>query len=209
MHNFLSFLRIYKIFGRRFGFIRTTLKIASYELSNLSSHISDANSVVDLGGGEGLLSAILKSKNPKVSFQVIDLNDSLVDFVLSFREVLSLEVKKLDILNLTSIPDAEIYLLNDVLHHLPYDDQEKLLESLLHKEKSSKKIIIRDVIKGRNVDYFLTKLIDRHLYPEDPLNFRTFPDWLSVLESLSVQKFELRKHFFGWPSNKLQIVIWK
>lgn len=201
--------RIFNIYRKKFGFIKTFLKLASYEFSILSGHIDIGNKVVDLGGGEGLLSAFLRTKNTEATFQVVDSNESFLNFLVPNHDVLFLDFKRMDIMDLDDIPEADIYILNDVLHHLPLKDHEKLLKSLLREKQRTKKIIIRDVIKGKNLDYFLTKYVDKRLYPNDPLEFREFNEWIALLKSLPAQKFEFRKHFKGWPSNKFQMVIWK
>jgi len=207
--NLSKSFKIFNTYRRKFGFIKTFLKLASYEFSILSSHIGIGNQVVDLGGGEGLLSAFLRTKNTEAKFQVVDSNETFLNFLVTNQDILSLDVKRMDMMDLDDIPEADIYILNDVMHHLPLKNHEKLLKSLLQEKQKTKKIIIRDVIKGKNLDYFLTKNIDKRLYPNDPLEFREFNEWIALLKSLPAKKYEFKKHCKGWPSNKFQMVIWK
>ena len=204
-----SFIRIVHLYGKNFGYLRTTLKLLSYEFKSINSYVRNYKTVVDLGSGEGLLSAILKSYNPGINFICLDLNLEYLSFIEENNFILNLNTLDKDILNVSDLPHSDIYMLNDMLHHISRNNHEVFLFNLIQRVNPGGMILVRDVRKSMSLDYFLTKIIDHRLYPLDPLSYMTQIEWLNLMSKVTPRKFRLKKSFFGWPSNKLQVVIWK
>jgi 2-polyprenyl-3-methyl-5-hydroxy-6-metoxy-1,4-benzoquinol methylase len=204
-----SFIEIVHLYGKNFGYLRTTLKLLSYEFKSINSYVRNYKTVVDLGSGEGLLSAILKSYNPGINFICLDLNLEYLSFIEENNFILNLNTLDKDILNVSDLPHSDVYMLNDMLHHISRNNHEVFLFNLIQRVNPGGMILVRDVRKSMSLDYFLTKIIDRRLYPLDPLSYMTQMEWLNLMSKVTPRKFRLKKSFFGWPSNKLQVVIWK
>jgi 2-polyprenyl-3-methyl-5-hydroxy-6-metoxy-1,4-benzoquinol methylase len=204
-----SFIKIVHLYGKNFGYLRTILKLLSYELKSINSYVRNYKTVVDLGSGEGLLSAILKLYNPGINFICLDLNLEYLSFIEENKFVLNLNTLDKNILIVSNLPHSDLYMLNDMLHHISRDNHEVFLSKLIQRVNPGGMILVRDVRKSISLDYFLTKIIDHRLYPLDPLSYMTQIEWLNLVSKVTLGKFRLKKNFFGWPSNKLQVVIWK
>lgn len=204
-----SFIKIVYLYGKNFGYLRTILKLLSYELKSINSYVRNYKTVVDLGSGEGLLSAILKLYNPGINFICLDLKLEYLSFIEKNKFILNLNTLDKDILIVSDLPHSDLYMLNDMLHHISRDNHEVFLSKLIQRVNPGGMILVRDVRKSISLDYFLTKIIDHRLYPLDPLFYMTQIEWLNLVSKVTPGKFRLKKSFFGWPSNKLQVVIWK
>jgi 2-polyprenyl-3-methyl-5-hydroxy-6-metoxy-1,4-benzoquinol methylase len=202
-------INIVRLYGKNFGFLRTILKLLSYEFKSINNHVKNYNTVVDLGSGEGLLSAILKSYNPNIDFICFDLNLEYLGFIEENKPILQLDTFAKDILIVSDLPCSDLYILNDMLHHISENNREVFLSKLIQRINPGGMILIRDVRKSISLDYFLTKIIDQRLYPADPLSYMKKNEWINLLSKVVTGKFRLKKSFFGWPSNKLQVLIWK
>ena len=207
--KFLLGIKVVHLYGQNFGYLRTSLKLLSYEFKSINNHLKNHKTVIDLGSGEGLLSAILKFCNPEINFICLDLNLEYVSFIKENNGILHLDSLAADILVVEDLPYGDVYILNDMLHHMKRNSREIFLSKLFQRMKPEGMILIRDVRKSLSLDYFLTKTIDRKLYPFDPLFYMSEDEWLELLSKVTAGSYRLKKSFVGWPSNKLQVLIWK
>jgi hypothetical protein len=207
--KYKTVIRIFNLYGKNFGYIRTTIKLLSYEFRSLNKELCGSKVIVDLGSGEGLLSAMLKASNPQITFVCVDFKKEFIDFISHNNSVLGMECLNANILNVSSLPHGDFYLLNDVLHHIDSTKREEFLGVLIAQLSVGQKILIRDVRRGCSFDYLLTKNVDKKLYPSDPLSYFNQDDWVELLSNVTKGNFRIKKFFLGWPSNKLQVLIWK
>jgi hypothetical protein len=156
---------------------------------------------------EGLLSALLKTKLTGVLIYCVEDRNEYLDFLNSEKSRLKLNpIKSSELKHISSV---DAYIVNDTFHHLSKSSRNKVIIEMYENLDSNGLILIRDVAKGLNLDFLLTKWIDQRLYPSDSIDFLTIEEWENLIREISPRKFQLKRGYFGWPSNKLQIVMWK
>ncbi len=203
----LGFARTLLLYCKTFGFLKTLLKCSSYEFIRIDRLLRDKELVVDFMSREGLLSALLQTKIKGVTIFCVEERKEYLEFLN--REKTRLKINPIASSEPTHISGADAYILNDTFHHLPKSSRNKLIKEMYENLESNGIILIRDVAKGLNLDFLLTNWIDQRLYPSDSINFLTIEDWENLIREVSPRKFQLKRGYFGWPSNKLQIVMWK
>lgn len=136
--------------------------------------------IIDLGCGYGIFSNYLALTGPKRKILGIELNKDKIRFAdKGFTNISFLveDVTKID------IPQAEVFVLICVLHHLnSFQAQEKLLDFCVKKLKKNGLLLIDEVDNRPWWKYLITRLADFLLYPRDKIYFRFQPDMLKLLK---------------------------
>ena len=153
--------------------------------------------IIDVGCGFGLLSnyLVLMSKDRKVLG--IDFSRSRIDVAKkTVNKRSNIDFMIANVKDLT-LSDCDIVVMTDFLHHISFDQQEKLLRQVALKLKMGGRLILQDIDAGRSLRYFFTRLLDRVLNIGSPLFFRNKKSWEMFLYSIgfNVKVFHVYKFF--------------
>ncbi|MBI2268237.1 MAG: class I SAM-dependent methyltransferase [Candidatus Blackburnbacteria bacterium] len=138
--------------------------------------------VLDVGCGTGVVSEYLAS-HFNVTITGCDINNHLsrdIKFVkMAYKDKLPLPKNSFD-----------TAMLNDVLHHVEWDDQERLLREAL---RVSKKVLLFEVqptLVGKLCDYLLGKIYYKNMLI--PFTFRTSAEWKILFKKLPVKRLKTK-----------------
>ena len=120
--------------------------------------------ILDIGCGFGLLSNYAALKSAKREVIGVDLSRKRINVAKSSvngRNNVMFKVE--DVKNLTSVKfDAMI--MTDFLHHINYDEQNKIIKYAYKNLKVGGTLIIKDVDKRRGIVFFFHANIDKYLW---------------------------------------------
>lgn len=155
--------------------------------------------VLDIGCGNGIITKLLKDRFC-LKITGCDVKNYLV-YDIPFRKINGLKLP-------FGENEFDDVLLNDVLHHIPFKDQEELIKIA---SKIGKKVLIFDAeptIRGKIADIILNKYHYGDL--NIPLSFRTVKQWQKVFKKLSLKsKVSKPKSPFWYPFSHIAFEVEK
>jgi 1-acyl-sn-glycerol-3-phosphate acyltransferase len=100
--------------------------------------------VTDIGCGYGFMSSILAMTSPNRKIMGVDYDEMKIDVAQQANiQRPNISFKTLDV-TVDDIPVSEVYVLNDVLHYFPLEQQQALIEKCVKNVGENGMIIIRD-----------------------------------------------------------------
>ena len=124
-------------------------------------------SIVDLGCGYGFLSIMLGLRSKERSILGVDYDEEKVMVASNVvRDMEHVDFRVADIAA-EELPEAEIYILNDVLHYMPEKSQFRVLGSCLERLPEGGKVIVRDAdasLKKRTLFTRITEFQSTRLF---------------------------------------------
>ncbi len=143
--------------------------------------------ILDIGSGNGIIAKLLMDH---FSVKIIgsDIENHLI-YDIPFRKI---NGKKLPFAK----NEFDVVMLNDVLHHIPFENQEELIRE---SARVGRKVLIFDAEStsiGKIADVVLNKYHYGNLYT--PLSFRSSKDWQKLFKKLSLKSrvTKLKKPFW-------------
>ena len=202
---FISQVRAYKKAG--FGIGGSFLKHSLYPIKYFKRILPSYGTIVDLGCGEGMLTNLLSRILPGAELIGVDRDKGRIEKA----KIVSAEKTRFiasDIMEL-NISGARAAIVNDVLHHHPYDHQERLLLKVHQLLDDDGLLVLKEVDAEDKADKAWTSFWDKKLYPEDKLFFRKTSDWKEALKKAGFRVLETYrvKHF--WPASRTVLVATK
>jgi 2-polyprenyl-3-methyl-5-hydroxy-6-metoxy-1,4-benzoquinol methylase len=143
--------------------------------------------IYDIGCGAGLLSNFAAMNSDRRDITGIDLSEDRISIAkksVAGRRNINFEradVMKFDFLS----PD--VIMACDVLHHMPYTDQESLLKRICQAIKSGGLILIQDIDKRPWHKYFFGVLSDKIINRMAPAYYRTEKEFISLLKGMGFE----------------------
>lgn len=161
--------------------------------------IKNGDRIIDVGCGNGVITKLVKDYF-QADITACDINNYLI-YDLPF---INIKESKLNLLR----KKFDIAMLNDVLHHIPKRDQEKLLLDCL---KITNKVLIFEAeptLFGKVADIILNK---HHYNSLDvPLSFRKINEWQDMFKKLHLKSdFIKLKRPFWYPFSHIAFFIEK
>lgn len=151
--------------------------------------LKKGNYVLDIGSGNGIITKLLMDY-----FSVKIVGSDVKNYLIYDIPFIEIDGKELPFNN----NEFDIVMLNDVLHHIPYHNQEKLISE---SARVAKKVLIfeaRPTILGKITDVVLNKYHYGDL--NVPLSFRNITDWQKLFKKLSLRsKVTILKKPFWYP----------
>jgi len=158
-------------------------------LNELSQYIPEEGQVLDLGCGFGLFTLYFAALRPKTQFLGVDFSRSRI--AMAHRSSRTLGLKNAtficsDIRNFDATGtrfNAVITL--DLMHHLPVEDGNKVIEAIQSDWLSSDGLfIMKDVTTWPRLMLYFTFALDFIMNPRDSFYYRSAGTWINELTRL-------------------------
>jgi nucleoside-diphosphate-sugar epimerase/SAM-dependent methyltransferase len=181
--------------------LQSFVKHSLVPLAQLVPRLPSRGTILDLGCGEGILANLVARSLPECRVVGVDRDPARLE--LARRNAPSnAEFRCLDVLGLPDDLVADAAILNDVVHHHAFARHWDLLAAALGHVRPGGVFILKEVDRADRADHVMTGFFDRRLYPDDPLSFRSTPDWLAVLRRLGLQDVETIRLRHPWPASR-------
>lgn len=147
-------------------------------LTEIDKAIPNRGQIVDLGCGEGVTAKYLARTKTR---QVIGVDNNKKRLQNSTQENLNFVLSDIRNYELKN-PDAVV--ISDVLHHLNYKDQKKLLVKIAANLKKGGIFIIKEIDTNEFIRSRLSRFWDFVFYPRDKIYYQNSKNLRDFLESL-------------------------
>ena len=166
----------------RFSILRPKL------LSVMDLMLTDEGRILDVGCGFGLFAAYFGQTHPRRRIVGVDPSARRIEMARTVAAKLGLRDHSFvvgDVRDATlEGPFDAIYVL-DVMHHLPREDQEQVLERFRSLLAPGGMLIIKDITTEPRFGLLFTELLDRVMVGwNEPLAYRHHREWGEMLASL-------------------------
>lgn len=141
--------------------------------------------IYEIGSGHGALAGYLALK-PQRQVIGIDLDDQKTVQAKSHFQGKNLSFTTSDALKFPYQDNAGM-VLSDLLHHLPFKKQEKLLRRLYQALKPGGVLVIKEADAGEVMRKFFHRIWDFILYPKDAIYYRKREHWEELLRSIGFE----------------------
>jgi short-subunit dehydrogenase/SAM-dependent methyltransferase/dTDP-4-dehydrorhamnose reductase len=194
---------------RSTSFAQTFLKVGLVPLRDLDARLPADGVILDLGCGEGILTNLVGEIRPDCRVIGIDRDFARLELAklnagpnVSFKcgDIFSLDIK---------MQDVSAVIMNDVVHHQPYDRHQALIALALQIIRPGGMLVLKEVDQLDKVDAGMTRFFDSRLYPSDPLCFRGKNEWIDLLMRLGAPRTEIEtfKSKYFWPASRTLFFI--
>ena len=154
------------------------LKTLILPLEEIDRALPNHGKIIDLGCGQGIIAKhVAQNKNRTVIG--VDLDQKR----LEKSELANLRFELADIRNY-NLKDADAVILSDVLHHISFIDQDRVLENIKKSLKRRGLLIIKEIDTGECVRSRLSRLWDFVFYPKEKIYFQNAKVLKKKLEGL-------------------------
>jgi 2-polyprenyl-3-methyl-5-hydroxy-6-metoxy-1,4-benzoquinol methylase len=162
----------------------------------IAGYIPDEGRIVDVGCGRGLLANYLALVSDSREVTGIDKQEKRIEAAIKSiegRENIHFYLQ--DALDLHR-QEFDVIVISDMLHHLAYPEQEKLLRHCYQILPEGGALLLEDVTTRPQWKWIAHFLIDRTLNCGRRQYYRKVDDWISCLESLGfqVESFPAHRH---------------
>lgn len=147
-------------------------------LKEIDMQISDTASIVELGCGQGVISAFLAQKSGRNIVGVDKNVRRLKKSNLKNLKFIKGDITKLNFKNLDAI------IISDVLHHLNPKSQKTLLSKIPKMIKKRGVLVIKEIDKAERIRMTLSRIWDFLLYPNDKIFYFDCKELKNQLEKL-------------------------
>jgi len=147
-------------------------------LNEINKAIPKQGKIIDLGCGEGVTAKYLAHTSARV---VIGVDNNKKRLQNSPQNNLSFVFADIRDYNLKN---ADAIIISDVLHHLKYEDQKKLLAKIAKGFKKGKVLILKEIDTSEFVRSKLSRFWDFVFYPKDKIYYHNSRDLKRSLERL-------------------------
>jgi SAM-dependent methyltransferase len=164
----------------------TILRILILPYEKIDELVPPIGTIVDIGCGNGALTHYLLLKSPKRVMKGIDLSKNRISIALnSVKNKKNIQFMYGDATT-SKLPRVDCYLMVDVLHHIPFQGQEKLLKFLAKSLGDNSILIIKEVDKSNHISYLFSHFIEKLLYPKEHIYARGKQEWIKLFKSLGL-----------------------
>jgi 2-polyprenyl-3-methyl-5-hydroxy-6-metoxy-1,4-benzoquinol methylase len=166
----------------RFSIMRPKL------LSVMDLLLTDEGRILDVGCGFGLFAAYFGQTQPRRSIVGVDPNERRIGLARRVAERLGLQRHSFVVGDVRDAPidgpfDAAYVL--DVMHHLPAEDQVRVLERLRDLLVPGGMLLVKDITTEPRFGLLFTEALDRLMVGwREPLAYRHHREWAEMLTGL-------------------------
>ncbi len=164
----------------------TILRIIILPYNKLDSLVPKNGTILDIGCGNGGLSNYLSLQSPKRKILGIDLSKKRIESAKkSIGKRKNVNFALGDVIKIKK-SKADCYLIVDVLHHIDFEKQERLLRFLAKKMNKNSRLIIKEVDPSNKIPFLCGHVIEKALYPKEKIYARPKKEWEKVFRSLGL-----------------------
>ena len=175
------------------------LKSLLTPFGSLDSSLPKAGSICDLGCGSGMYSIYLWLKSGKRRVIGVDQSPSRIAYAKQVSShIPNLTFGVTDFNKAYTLPGADAYLINDVLHHIPDEGKRNLIAKVYSRMPKEGILVIKDMTKRHKVKFFLNYVNDIIMTRYQPLHFIAREDLTNLLETAGfrVRSREINGYLF-------------
>lgn len=162
------------------------LKHLVWPLKLIDQHLPKHGQIIDLGCGEGVIAKYLAQESGR---KIIGVDQNCER--LPHTSVKNLEFRCSDIIDF-SFKSASGAVLSDVLHHLDYQKQEKLLGNIFRGLKKGGSLIIKEIDAEEFIRCMLSRFWDLIFYPKDKIYYSSSKNFKKKLENVGFNVHVIR-----------------
>lgn len=162
-------------------------------LKEIDSSLPKEGTIIDLGCGEGVVASYL-AQNPKRTVIGVDLDKSRIQkSKLANLKFESGDIRKYNLKNAAGI------VLSDVLHHVDFESQNRVLENISKSLKIGGVLVIKEIDTEDFIRGKLSRFWDFVFYPKEKVYFSRAKELSKKLKRLgfSIQIKKTTKFFPG------------
>ena len=162
------------------------LRMMLSPIVEIERYVPRKGNVLDLGCGSGIFANILSAGSPQRKVYGVDYSSERIETAKKIsRGNPNLEFVAGDV-NATPFERFEVVTLIDLLHHMPFEEQDDLLKKVCDKLNKGDTLIIKDLEKAPCWKYIFHYIQDSISYRER-LYFRSAEEMKEVLEKTGFQ----------------------
>lgn len=164
----------------------TLFRIFLLPYQKLNKKVPLNGTIVDIGCGNGGLTNYLALRSSKRIMKGIDLSKERITVAQnSVNKRKNIQFIHGDATT-AKLPRVDCYLMVDVLHHISFEKQEKLLLFLANSLKGSSIIIVKEVDPSNRIPFLFGHSIEKILYPKERIYARSKKEWINLFKSLEL-----------------------
>jgi SAM-dependent methyltransferase len=171
--------KLYRAAG--YGAVSMRLRWLLFPYQKMERLMPPAGLIADVGCGEGMFANLLALTSAARRVIGIDISERRLDLAqLTVQGRGNIEFHRVDARRLR-LERLNAAILSAVLHHIPYEDQEPLLQSMWEALASPGILLVLECAKDDGWRCRLSHLYDRLLYPGEKSYFRDAADLMALL----------------------------
>lgn len=180
--------------------IHNFLRNLMIPLHQIDEALPQEGLILDLGCGEGAISSFLASN--KKARNVIGVDRDKKRIQQAYQK--NLKFIHGDAINF-NVAGADGIVISDVLHHINFQDQEKLLTNISRNFKKGGVMVIKEIDTGEFIRSWLSRFWDFIFYPMEKIYFSNARDLTAKLKRLGFSVKIKREYLFFPGSTTLYI----
>ncbi|MFH1826926.1 MAG: class I SAM-dependent methyltransferase [bacterium] len=163
------------------------LRVAILPAIKINKIIPKSGTILDIGCGNGGLTNYLSIGYPKRKLIGIDLSkDRITDALETTARGRNVSFINADVTK-AKLPKVDVYMIIDVLHHISYSKQEKLIAFLSKRLSSTSILLIKEVDNSNKLPFLFGHIIEKILYPQEKIYTRSKSEWKSIFNRLGLK----------------------
>jgi uncharacterized protein len=176
------------------------LKYIITPFSIINSSLPIKGRIIDVGCGKGIYSLFLYLKSPSRELLGVDNNREMIVYAKNASKALKkIDFSFMDLNKEYSLPFANAYLINDVLHHIPYKSQKKLLNQIYNVIDENGILVIKDVHDENKLKFFLNYLVDKMMTGNQKLYYKKKKELISLLKKIGFKVRYEKIDYYPFP----------
>lgn len=180
------FFKLYKHQGTTLALIYL-LRLSILPFWKIDNILPKKGTIMDIGCGAGIMSNYLAISSSERKILGVDLSKSrILSAKKSINKRKNIQFKLGDVTKMM-IEKCDNYLMVDVLHHIPFHEQQKLLLLISKKLKRNSLLIIKEVDQSNRLPFLFGHLWEKILYPKEKINVRTKKEWIKIFTKLNLR----------------------
>lgn len=186
MNKLITLFNIYKNQGL-FKSFWVVLRVVILPSDKIDKIISKSGTILDIGCGNGGLTNYLAVESPKRRLIGIDLSKNrIADALKTIRKGHRITFINADVTKI-KLPKVNTYMIVDVLHHISYPDQEKLITFLAKRLSKKSLLLIKEVDNSNTLPFLYGHLFEKILYPKEKIYPRSKTEWKKLFDKLGLK----------------------
>lgn len=187
----MSIVKLYPLTSKPYVYLRNK----AIPFKEIEKYVPKKGVVVDVGCGYGALSIYLALKSEKRTVFGFDCDKRRISIAKKAgKKIRNVCFKIKDICKDQSVKRCDVILLVDILHHLPFETQDKFLKECYKKLNKNGLLIIKDVNEKPRIKFHLNHLCDSIMTRGKPLYFLNIKEFKKKLKEID---FKIKEKKIG------------